>query len=82
MLSYLDIKDLLQCAQVCKRINKISTDETLYQTVNLSGCETELRKVPVNFIEFVLKKGCKTLNLKYSGLLGEFSDDMVNIQRL
>ena len=49
VLNNLDIKDLLRCAQVCKRINTISQDDYLYQEVNL--CEYI---IPANFVKKVL----------------------------
>ena len=56
MLGNLDIKNLLQCARICKRIYTISQDDSLYQKVNLSKY-----KVPTKFVQFVLEKGCKVV---------------------
>ena len=65
ILSYLDIKGLLRCSHVCRRIRSISHDESLWQKINL--CE---KIVPTEFLEFVLNNGCKYLSLKGATLTG------------
>ena len=46
MLGFLDIKELLLCGQVSKRLQAIANDESLWLKLNLCG-----RKVPYDFIE-------------------------------
>lgn len=72
ILNYLDIKDILSCAQTSKRINTISHDRSLWQKVNLSG-----KKVPSDILRLVLNKGCKFLNLKKAFVHG--SNDYFNL---
>ena len=43
ILANLEVKDILQCSQVCKRFNTISTDEKLYHTIDLSKMEISTR---------------------------------------
>ena len=74
ILSNLDIVDLLQCAQVCKRINLICTDETLYHKMDFSR-----RKIPTRVIELVLRRGCNNLNLRMSKLQGKFSEPLPKV---
>ena len=75
ILSYLDIKDLLRCSQVCRRIRSISHDESLWQKINL--CE---KIVPTEFLEFVLNNGCKYLSLKGATLTGNLTLMIKNSQ--
>ena len=59
--------DILRCGQVSKRIRTISNDNSLFQTVNLSG-----KFVTTDILEIVLNKGCKSLNLSDSYIFGYF----------
>ena len=68
VLSYTNIVDLLICGQVSKRIRTISNDDSLFQTVNFSG-----KYVKIDFLEFVLNKGCKSVNLSDSYIWGNLS---------
>ena len=54
----LDLKELLNCGQVSKRFRAISHDEFLWQRIDLSG-----KSVSAAFIQFILDKGCKHLDL-------------------
>ena len=62
ILSYLDIKDLLRCSQVCRRIRSISHDESLWQKINLF----EQKNVTANFIKI---QGVQTLSVKSNLLI-------------
>ena len=65
ILSYLSMKELMNCGQVSKRIRAISHDEALWRKVNLQGL-----KVSTDFLEMILKNGCKHLSLKQTQLVG------------
>ena len=65
IFSLLDIKGVLQCGQVSKRLRAISNDQCLWLKLNLSG-----REVPYGFIEKAIQNGCEYLNLGYSCVLG------------
>ena len=58
VLTYLKVQDLLYCGQVSKRIRAISHDKSLYQKINLNG-----KRVQTRFLERIITKGCKDLNL-------------------
>ena len=60
IFSFLDIKGVLQCGQVSKRLRAISNDQCLWLKLNLSG-----REVPYGFIEKAIQNGCEYLNLGY-----------------
>jgi len=66
IFSLLDIKGVLQCGQVSKRLRDISNDRCLWSKLNLSG-----RRVPYGFIEKAAKNGCEYLNLGLSFVHGE-----------
>jgi len=68
----LDLKDLLNCGQVSKRFRTISHDEFLWQRIDLSG-----KSVSAAFIQFILDKGCKHLDLSNSRTL-----DLKSIQHI
>ena len=65
VLSYAETTDILRCSRVSKRIRAISGDDSLFQTVNLSG-----KYVKTDLIRTVLDKGCKSLNLSDSSIWG------------
>ena len=67
VLSYLKVRDLLYCGQVSKRIRAISHDKSLYQKINLNG-----KKVQTRFLERIINKGCKHLNLSGAQLEGSY----------
>ena len=58
IFSCLDIKGLLQCGQVSKRLRDISNDQSLWLKLNLSG-----REVPFDFIAKAVENGCEYLDL-------------------
>ena len=68
----LDLKDLLKCGQVAKRFRTISHDEFLWQQIDLSG-----KSVSAAFIQFILERGCKHLDLSNSRTL-----DLKSIQHI
>jgi len=61
ILSLMDIKGVLQCGKVSKRLRAISNDQSLWLKLNLFG-----REVPYGFIEKAVKNGCEYLNLRFS----------------
>jgi hypothetical protein len=61
IFSLLDIKGVLQCGQVSKRLRDISNDQCLWSKLNLYG-----RVVPYGFIEKAVQNGCEYLNLGFS----------------
>ena len=58
LLSYLDTADLIRSGHVSQRLRTISSDESLWQKMNLFK-----KIVPTSFLQFVLKRGCKFLSL-------------------
>ena len=68
LLSYSETKDLISCGQVSKRIRRISLDHTLWVTVNLVN-----KIVKTELLEMLLNKGCKSLNISNSTIVGSFS---------
>ena len=67
VLSYVKIKDLILCGQVSKRIRVISQDESLWKKINLYN-----KKVPADFVEMVINRGCKYLSLYQIKMIGKF----------
>ena len=65
ILSLLEIKGVLQCGQVSKRLRAVSNDQSLWLKLNLYG-----REVPHGFIEKAVKNGCEYLNLGFSVVNG------------
>ena len=65
VFSYLEIKELLRCGQLSKRIRIISHDQSLWQKMNLScdPWENCTNKVPAEFLHMVIQNGCKYLSL-------------------
>ena len=70
ILSYPEAKDLISCGQVSKRIRRISRDNTLWETANL-----EKKVVKTELLEMILSKGCRSLNLRNSIILGSLNSD-------
>ena len=68
VLSYTEITDILRCGQVSKRIRTISNDNSLFRIVNLSG-----KYVTTDFIETVLNKGCRSLDISNCSIWGHLS---------
>ena len=68
ILSYLEVKNLILCSHVSKKLRVISQDKSLWQKINL--CD---KVVPMDFLKMVLNNGCKFLNLKRTDLIGNLS---------
>ena len=64
VLSYSKPKDLTSSGQVSKRLRSISYDNSLWQRVNISE-----KIVKTDFLELILNKGCKSLNLSWSNIV-------------
>ena len=71
VFSLLDIKGVLQCGQVSKRLRAISNDQSLWLKLNLLG-----RRVPYGFIEKAAQNGCEYLNLGLSCVNGGKKSEM------
>ena len=71
ILSYLETTDLFSCGQISKKIRRISHDGTLWATANL-----EKKIVKSEFLELILSKGCKTLSISNSTILGHLSSNI------
>ena len=65
ILGVLDIKGLLLCGQVSKRLRAIANDESLWLKVNMYH-----RKVPYDFIEKAAGNGCQYLGLFACDIIG------------
>ena len=75
VLSYTEITDVLRCGQVSKRIRTISNDNSLFRIVNLSG-----KYVTTDFIETLLNKGCRSLDISHCNIWGNLS--LIKISQL
>ena len=73
VFSYLEIKELIRCGQLSKRIRIISHDQSLWQKMNLSCDPWEkcTNKVPAEFLHMVLNNGCKYLSLNRELIKGD-----------
>ena len=71
ILSFSETKDLIGCGQLSKRIRRISHDSTLWMTANL-----DKKIVKSELLEVILRKGCRTLNLSCSTILGSLSSNI------
>ena len=65
IFSWLDIKGVLQCGQVSRRLRAISNDQSLWLNLNIFQ-----REVPYGFIEKAVQNGCEYLNLACSCVIG------------
>ena len=65
IVGFLDLKGLLLCGQVSKRLRAIANDESLWLKVNLYH-----RKVPYDFIEKAAGNGCQYLGLFACDIIG------------
>ena len=77
ILSYLEIKALLTCGQISKRIRKISHDNSLWVTANL-----EKKIVKTKLLEMILGKECRSLNLCHSTILGSLNSTLTSQLRV
>ena len=59
ILGYLEVKNLILCSHVSKKLRNISQDKSFWQKTNLYN-----KVVPIDFLKMVLNNGCKFLNLK------------------
>ena len=66
ILNNLEIKDLINCGLVSKKIRGISQIEFLWQKMNLFR-----KAVPTKFLDMIIKKGCKYLSLSGARLEGK-----------
>ena len=64
IVGFLDLKELLLCGQVSKRLRAIANDESLWLKLNFWN-----RKVPYDFIEKAAKNGCQYLSLRDCDIL-------------
>ena len=71
VLSYSETKDLLSFGQLSKRFRRISHDGKLWVIVNL-----EKKFVKTEFLEMIIGKGCRILNLSYSTIIGSLSSNI------
>ena len=61
--SFMDIREILKCAQVSKRIQAISKDESLWLKLNFYE-----GYVPYPFLEKAVENGCRYLSLAFAEL--------------
>ena len=52
ILTYLDVKSLINCGKVSKKIRNISQDESFWRQVNVCN-----KLVPVKFLNMIIDKG-------------------------
>ena len=71
ILSYSEIKALITCGQVSKRIRKISHDNSLWMTVSL-----EKKTVRPELLEIILERGCRVLKISNSTIHGSLSSNI------
>ena len=65
IFKFLEIEDLMHCAQVSKRVRRICQDESIVKKVNLYR-----KVVPSEFIAQILEDGCKYINLRDAKIVG------------
>ena len=70
ILGYSETKHLITCGQVSKRIRRISHDGKLWLTANLVK-----KIVKTEFLEMILVRGCKSLNISNSTIVGCLSSN-------
>jgi len=68
ILTYSETKDLISCGRVSKSIRRISRDSTLWIL--------EKKIVTTELLEMILRKGCRTLNLCNSTVLGSLTSNL------
>ena len=79
VLGFMDIKELLLCGQVSKRLRAIANDESLWLNINLYK-----RKVPYDFINKAAGNGCQYLSLACCDIIpsNEKSESSFNFKYL
>ena len=65
----MNIKEILNCTKVSKRIKVICQNEALWQKVNLH----KHPNLSSGFVKIVVQNGCKYLNLKMAKICGNLS---------
>ena len=77
VIKYLDINKLVKFGEVSKRMRAISSDQSLWQKINLGQNRpgdhwypgsNAIIDVPTNFVKMAIENGCKYLNLRYMKL--------------
>ena len=71
ILSYLELKYLIKCGQISMRTRNISQDSSLWMTVNLMS-----KIVKTDLLEMILSRGCQTLNISNSTIVGSLSSNI------
>ena len=71
ILSYSEVKDLISCGQLSRRIRQISHDNTLWETANLVK-----KIIKTELLEMILSKRCKILNMPDSTIVGALSSNI------
>ena len=71
ILSYLELKYLIKCGQISMRTRNISQDSSLWTTVNLKE-----KIVKTDLLEMILSRGCQTLNISNSTIVGSLSSNI------
>ena len=79
IVGFLDLKELLFCGQVSKRLRAIANDESLWLSLNFRN-----REVPYDFIEKAAGNGCQYLSLFDCDILDftEKSESSLNLYYL
>ena len=67
----MNIKEILNCTKVSKRIKVICQNEALWQKVNLH----KHPNLSSEFVKIVIENGCKYLNVKMANICGNLSLD-------
>ena len=65
IFKFLGIEDIICCAQVSQRTRRICNDESIWEKINLYS-----KVVPSKFIDQILQKGCKYINLRNAKIVG------------
>ena len=65
IFKFLGMEDIINYAQVSRRTRKICDDESIWEKINLCN-----KVVPSQFIDQILQKGCKFINLESSEIVG------------
>ena len=65
IFKFLGIEDIICCAQVSQRTRRICNDESIWEKINLCN-----KVVPSQFIDHILQKGCKYINMESSKIFG------------
>ena len=70
ILGYSEIKDIIIYGQVSRRLRRISHDGRLWVTANLV-----MKIVKTELLEMILSRGCKSLNISNSTIVGCLSSN-------